>query len=383
MGPSCETMIEVRDTDPEFFVYCDCGFRHSMEYLVSSRTCPRCGKYLLIGGLKEWNPKGAGISRYSSMIPILNLELGSLVGGTPVESVEIFGRRIWFKHEHLNPSGSFKDRGAVIALSVIRKCNKKEVAEDSSGNTAIAIAMFSKKLGLKTTLFIPKDAPSGKVRFLELLGANVIKCDSRAKASEGVLKYVAMNPSVAYVDHLRSPTFIEGAKTIAYEMYEQIGEVGTVIAPVGSGGLMLGLIYGWLELKQLGLINEVPKFVAVQGVEVAPLYTALYGKAPHDKGSSRLADGIRVPNPPRLNEIASLLKKLGGIVKLVNDNEILHSLKMLIDLGIIVEPTSATTLAAFKKLLDEGVELREPIVLVLTGSGMKMIDELHKLTRLV
>ncbi len=348
-----------------------------LTVLAKSSTCPRCGGVLNVIGARVWEPKGRGIARYSRMIPVVNARIGEAIGGTPVEEIEMRGKRLVLKHEHLNLSGSFKDRGTALALSLAFLGGAKEVAEDSSGNTAIAVALLGKRMGLRTTLFVPRDAPRGKLKLMQLLGAKIVPCESRAKATDEVKKYVSNNPSVYYVDHLRNPLFVEGPRTIAYEVFEQVGSVGTVIAPVGSGGLLLGLVNGWIDLLELGLVKKLPKFVAVQGVEVAPLYERMYGSKPSG-GSSKLADGIRVANPPRLNGMIETLRKVRGEVVLVSDRDIVEALRELIDMGIIVEPTSATVLAALNKMLRSGKDLEEPILLVLTGSGLKMVDELRE-----
>ena len=152
-----------------------------------------------------------------------------------------------------------------------------------------------------------------------------------------------------------------------------------VIAPFGSGGLFLGIARGFEKLRSLGLARKQPVMIAVQGVEVHPLYDAVRGPVVAS-GSSRLADGIRVPDPPLLSQGARVVRESGGRVILVNDEEITRALRGLVDRGFIVEPTSATVLAALDKIIDE---LREngvrDVLLPLTGSGLKVLDELVEL----
>ncbi len=377
-------MSEVRDSDPSLELVCrKCSSRFGIELLSHRTTCPVCGGLLDVVGKRVWSPKGRGLIRYAGMLPLgRNLSrILATVGDTPAEEAEIRGKRIIFKHEHLNPSGSFKDRGTAIAISLaLEHRNVAEFAEDSSGNTAIAVSMIARKVRVRASIFVPRDAPSGKLRLLRLLRSKIVTCESRAKATEKVAEYVAGRSDVYYVDHLRNPAYIEGARSIAYEVFEQFGEVGSVVVPIGSGGLMLGVISGWLDLLNLGLVRKVPKVLGVQGVEVAPIYRALYGdRGVVIEGRSRLADGIRVPNPPRAEQLVELLRRVRGDVVLVNDVDIAKALRELIDMGIVVEPTSATVLAALDKARSQGVDLPEPILLVLTGSGMKLIDEVAEI----
>jgi len=371
-------MIEVRDSDPKLSatVICPrCGFRESLSLLCRTRLCPKCGAVLDIEFLRVWEPRGRGLSRYEKMVPVAKSSIMEEIGSTPIAEVEYRGMRLIFKQEFLNPSGSFKDRGSALALSLARACGIGRVVEDSSGNTAISIALLSRRLGLRARVFIPRDAPEGKKKLLKLLGAEIVECASREEASKKVMEIALRNSNVFYVDHLRNPMYIEGSRTIAYEVYEACGEVGTVIVPVGSGGLFLGIAKGFEDLVKLGLMRSAPKLIAVQGYEVAPLYEAFKGMKP-PKMSSKLADGIRVSKPPRLAEMVKVLQICRGEVVLVSDAEIVGALRELIDLGFIVEPTSATVLAALEKLLKHGARLSEPVLLVLTGSGMKMLDDL-------
>ncbi len=374
-------MNEVRDSDPltNFVAKClRCGYKDSLKILCRTRRCPRCGEILNIDGERLWEPRGRGLLRYSKMIPVVDRSLAKIVGSTPAEEIEYGGLKVVLKHEFMNMSGSFKDRGTALAVSLAMHCGAKRVLEDSSGNTAISIALLSRRIGLKATVLIPRDAPTGKKRLLRLLNAEVIECSSRQEASERAVEFASRFNGVVYVDHLRNPMYVEGARTIAYEVYEEYGDIGTIVVPVGSGGLLIGLIRGFEDLVSQGLLSRMPRIVAVQGYEVAPLYESLYRAKP-PRGTSRLADGIRVPNPPRLAEMVSLLRRYRGNVVLVSDDDIVTALHELVDMGFVVEPTSATVLAALRKMMKDGAELTEPVLLVLTGSGMKMLDQISEL----
>ncbi len=301
-------------------------------------------------------------------------------GATPLITIEKAGLRVHLKLEHLNPSGSFKDRGTVLAISHASSVGLRCVVEDTSGNTGISVAMYGTVMGLRTAIVMPRDAPEGKKRAVKLLGGEVIEAPSRGEATT-IARKLVVERGCYYVDHLTSPLYIEGYRTVAYEIFEQIGVPDAVIIPAGSCGLFIGTYRGFEDLKRLGYTRRKPMMIAVQGVEVAPLYEKLYGEKP-PSGSSKLADGIRVPKPPRLEEAISIIRETGGRVVLVNDEDIVSALRELITMGLIIEPTSAAAYAALTKIASELKAMGiEDVVIPLTGSGLKMLEKLDEVLR--
>jgi len=311
------------------------------------------------------------LARYASMLAMVPAKtLGE--GDTPL--IEI-SQGLYVKAEYLNPSGSFKDRGASLCVTHACMHGYSTIVEDTSGNTGIALSMYAARCGMRMRVVVPRDAPEGKVKLLRLLGAEVVFAEDRGSASRIARELASLGEY--YASHLTNPLFIEGPRTIAYEIYEQLGEIDNVVVPVGSGGLVLGIAYGFQDLLKLGLIRRIPRIVAVQRCDVAPLYRAIYGlKEPG--GDAWLADGIRVPDPPRLNEIANVVKHSMGEVILVNNEDIVKALSELVEMGILVEPTAATAFAAYTKLRDK---LAGSTVVVLTGSGSKMLSDLESILR--
>jgi len=327
---------------------------------------------------KMWNPvKGErGLRRYSSMLPLTpSKTLGE--GSTPIVFIDDGGRRVAFKLEMLNPGGSFKDRGANLAVAHASMLGFRCLVEDTSGNTGISITLFGRIYGMKTKIVLPRTAPQGKRRIMELLGAEIVEAPSRSEATNIAFKISSLSDCL-YVNHLANPLFIEGAKTVAYEAFEDMGIPDKVIVPVGSGGLILGIAKGFREIASILGYTKAPQIVAVQGVDVAPLYEALYGSKPQIQDTATLADGIRVAHPPRIEEMKRVIIESGGRVVLVNNNHIVEALAELIDLGFVVEPTSAAAYAAYK-LIKENVNPGETVLIPLTGSGLKMVDQLAEL----
>jgi len=350
-----------------------CGFRESVRKYYW--RCPKCGAPLDVEYEGSWNPRGKGLARYASSLPVSPTKtLGE--GLTPIVKMKINKIKIWFKLEYLNPTGSFKDRGASLSLYFAKKLGYKTAVEDTSGNTGIAVTAYANLYDLKSIIYMPKQAPKGKKNLVKILGGEVIEAPSRAEASKMVLEKIK-EPGVFYVAHIWSPLFIEGNKTIAYEAFEQGFKHGVLAVPIGSGGLLLGVYRGYKDLFNWGLVKEIPFILGIQGCSVQPVYTAIYGK-PLECGESTLADGIMVSNPPRVKEVVDVIKRYGNIV-LVNNDEIIKALKILYKHGLIVEPTSAAVLAGILKALDYGIiDPGDNVLALLTGSGLKTHDILDK-----
>jgi threonine synthase len=324
----------------------NCGFSKVNEY---EPFCPRCHSPLELKG-EIPKPKE----------PLLG------EGNTPIVKVKQDSAQVIFKLEYLNPSGSFKDRGTSLSVWLAKKLNYKCVVEDSSGNTGLSVAMYSSYLGLKSYIVIPKTAGIGKKKLLKTLGANVIEAETREKASEIAEK---LSTSCFYVAHSYSPIFIEGMKTIAKEL-KDYGDWNYIV-PVSSGTLILGIYRG---LRELGFR---PRIYAVQAAEAASLKGHVRLIAEVGGRTSKLADALVLKKPPRLNSIIEVVNDSGGGLIVVGDEAIKSSVKELLSMGFIIEPSSATVWAAYKALRTLG--MHDDFVLPLTGSGLKYYEVLAEL----
>jgi threonine synthase len=342
--------------------------------------CPRCGSPLRLRYARRWEPRRGvwGVARYSTMLPLEpKVSLGE--GGTGLVERRVEDVNVFFKLEFLNPTGSFKDRGTSLAISYASMMGFRSVVEDTSGNTGISVSAYASAAGLKAKIFMPSYAPEGKKTLVRLYGGEIVETPTRGDAAKAVLSE-AKRPGVFYVAHTWSPFYIEGAKTISFEVYEQAGIPDVVVAPVGSGGLFLGIYEGFRELVEQGLAEKIPRLVAVQGYSNPPVYRAFYGREPERGGDSSLADGILVPNPPRLSEIVEALRSARGCVVLVDNDAIVDGLKLLASMGFIVEPTSAAAVAGLLEARRQGcIERGEHVLVPLTGSGLKMAGEIYRL----
>ena len=316
----------------------------------------------------------SGLKRFAPVLPLANLP-ATAIGDTPILTEEIEGVRVWFKLEYLNPGGSFKDRGAYVAVARCAEMGFDSIVVDSSGNAGIASARMGLRLGIGVDVFLPEGTPDGKKRLLRLLGARLHECTGdRMAVHTAALE--ASGGDAAYVGHWWNPYFIHGVKTMAYEAVEQMPTVDCVVAPVGAGTVLLGLHKGFSELAAAGLLSKMPRLIAAQAAGFAPVCAELGVTRPNAE-KSLLADGIAIADPPRRKEMAAAVTATEGFAIIVDDLEIAAALATLVSMGYIVEPTSAVAFAATLTAIRDGRIRRGSSVLVpLTGTGMKVLEEI-------
>lgn len=304
-------------------------------------------------------------------------------GNTPFVSRQIDGNEVHFKLDFLQPSGSFKDRGASVLVSLLRHIGVKKVIEDSSGNAGAALSAYAAAAGIEATIYVPEYTPEGKVVQMRMYGSKVVKVPGqRQDANVAALKAAE---ECMYASHLWHPIFILGLSTQAYEIWENMGRCipQSVILPVGSGGLLEGLYQGFSHLCRAGFSNpecsgpeysgRVPRFIGVQAARCAPIHTAFQRNMDDYTDmevETTIAEGIAVQKPPRARAVLSVIRKSGGYTVSVEEEEIVDAGERLSRMGLFVEPTSASVMAAWQKLERRD---REGAVLVLTGSGLKAI----------
>ena len=292
-------------------------------------------------------------------------------GNTPLVWGEAFGHNVAFKCEFLNPSGSFKDRGSALIVSELSARGIRSVVEDSSGNAGSSLAAYCARAGIYASIFMPESASGPKRRQIEAYGAevNLIK-GARSNSADAVKE--AADEGEHYASHAYLPFNIPGYATIAYELQAQLPETpGTIVTPVGQGGLLLGLGRGFEALLNAGLISRMPRLIGVQARSCAPLWS-LYHYGPAGLGwvaeGQTLAEGIRVHQPLRGDAVFSMIDKHQGMMLAVDEEEILPGQKQLSKRGFYVEPTSAVVWGALSQITGK---TPDPVVVILTGSGLK------------
>lgn len=319
--------------------------------------------------------------RYRTAIPTIGEHPVSLgEGWTPLVTADWDGMPVFMKSEHLMPSGSFKDRGSVVLLNYLKQAGITHILEDSSGNAGASIATYAAAMGIDCRILIPASAPIAKRVQMAAAGAEVIPIEgSRDDVANAA---IAQAESVFYAGHNLQPYFLEGTKTLAFELWEQLDfqAPDCVIVPLGQGANVMGCHLGFSELLNCGAITALPRIYAVQSENCAP-YHAVFEAGGHDpipiNAKPSIADGIASATPIRLRENLAAIRESKGATVTVSENEIVNALRKLTNSGFFVEPTSATVGAAMTKLVNTGrIKQGENIVAVLTGAGLKAVEKI-------
>jgi threonine synthase len=312
--------------------------------------------------------------RYRESIPIeydkniLSVEEGF----TPLLNIHFDEKSTWIKQEQLFSSGSYKDRGASVLMSKVKELGIKKVVQDSSGNAGCAVAMYAALGNINCDIFVGENTSQSKLNQMEMYGAHLHKINgTREDVAEAAFQSAQKN---YYASHCWNPFFFQGTKTFAFEVCEQLGwsAPDVVVVPAGNGTLLLGCYIGFNELFTAGIISKIPKLIAVQSENCAPLFAAFHpnkNETYSTKKSETIAEGIAIAKPIRLNQMLEVVKKTNGHVITVSEMEILDSLKLCGQMGYYIEPTSAATIAGLREYLKESNN--EKIVSLFSGHGLK------------
>lgn len=336
---------------------CDCGSALNLEVM----------EYPSAERFSDLLREERNIWRYEKLLPIKRgITLGE--GLTPVVERKVENRSVFFKLEYISPTGSFKDRGAVMSVSRAKAIGARTIVEDSSGNAGLAYSAYASAASIKARIYVPSDAPIGKRALMRACNAEVIECKTREEASERAISELKDNE--IYVGHTWDPFFLEGMKTEVFEIFESGINPESVIVPTSSGSHLLGVYKGFEDLIQMGFLSNLPEFYVVQSGGITPIYDKIYGRWMGGRGD--LADGLRVANPPRIEQVVEIIKKNGDVLVVDND-EIVSAMKELYQMGLLVEPTSAAAYAGFKK-----VRAKNSLI-PLTGTGIKIVDRIQRI----
>ncbi len=355
--------------------------------------CPRCGGLLDVEveprerpswGL--WERRRPGVWRYRELLPLPRgaepVSMGE--GATPLVPLgrlaERLGlRRAYVKHEGQNPTGSFKDRGMTVAVTLAREAGARAVVVASTGNTAASVSAYAARAGLRSLVVVPQGKTAlGKLGQSILYGATVIEIQgSFDDALAAVMRAVEEDPRL-YPLNSFNPWRLEGQKTLAYEVAEQLGGEAPdwLVVPVGNAGNISAIWKGFKELYRHGLIDRLPRLAGVQAEGAAPLARAWRLGLDHPLFVDRpetVATAIRIGRPVNWPKALRAVRESNGVFISVSDDEIMWAQLALARLeGVAAEPASAASIAGLRRLVEEGVIGRdETVVAVLTGHGLK------------
>ncbi|MFP4632089.1 MAG: threonine synthase [Halobacteriales archaeon] len=326
-----------------------------------------------------------GVWRYSSVLPIETAGSVSLdEGGTPLYDAEKLSRELnvdlYVKHEGMNPTGSFKDRGMTVGVSKAVELGIERVACASTGNTSAALAAYGAAADIPAVVLLPEGKVAlGKVAQALMHGATLVELDGNFDECLRIVRGLA-EEGFFYVLNSVNPYRLEGQKTIAFEVLEQLNwEVPDVtVLPVGNAGNISAIYKGYREMHEAGIIDEVPRMVGVQAEGASPLAAAAKKGGPLEPFESpeTKATAIRIGDPVNAPKARRAIDATDGDALSVSDDELIEAQKQLARAeGIGVEPASATSVAGVKKMLESGdLDEDESVVCVATGHLLKDPD---------
>ena len=344
---------------------CDCG--GALNLIADSRILPNAQV-----------PAAMSLWRYREALPIdAETEIVTLGEGmTPLVPLDVDEPEHFVKLDYLCPTGSYKDRGASVLLTHLKALGVESVVEDSSGNAGAAIAAYSARAGIRCTIYCPASTSKGKLRQISAYGAELKLVEGNRMATTEAVKLAA--ETTCYASHNWHPFFLEGTKTLAYEITEQLGwrPPTHIICPVGFGSIYLGLAIGFRELQTQGIIESIPRLLGVQPDVCCPIHNAYVENGTSisrmKQSEDTLAEGITAERPIRGDNILEALRFTNGAFTTVNDIDITEGMKTLAAKGIYVEPTSAVVVKAYQKFQEAGIiRAGDMTVSILTGIGLK------------
>jgi threonine synthase len=353
--------------------------------LDTPRWCGDAQEPLLLTDLPGLTPEGIdrgerSLWRYRAALPPLTgapISMGE--GCTPLVPRSVGGATALLKCEWFMPTGSFKDRGASVMLSLLRAQGIQAVLEDSSGNGGAAIAAYAAAGGMRAKIMVPSSTSPAKTVQSRASGAEIaLVPGSRQDCADAAMREAA---NTFYASHNWHPFFLQGTKTLAYELWEDLGfkAPDNVIVPCGAGSNVLGCGIGFSELLRAGQIERVPRIFAAQPANCAPIAREFLD-LDAVPAQPTIAEGTAIAQPIRARECIGVLRLSQGGAVMLSEAEIGQACLDLARSGVYVEPTCAQAAAAFAKLLAAGtINAGETTVVVLTGTGLKSTPRIAEL----
>lgn len=346
---------------------CDCGGMFNLEYIKRK-----------INFDETAISRNHSLWKYIDALPFHKEDVYSDVtlgeGGTPLIKVD---ENVFAKADYYMPTLSFKDRGAAVLVSMAKKLGVREVVADSSGNAGTAIAAYCARAGIKCNVFVPDSTSDKKIKQIEAHGAVIHKIKgSREDTATAAIKMV--NDSKAfYASHIYNPLFWEGTKTYFYEVFEDLNfkMPEAFVIPVGNGTLLIGAYIAFKEMLSWGLIDKMPKILAVQATNCAPILNAfLKGETVVNECENlgTLAEGIAIASPARGEEILKAVRETGGDIIGVSEESIASAREVMSSKGMYIEITSAANYAGYLEYIKKYPDIKsKTVIFPLCGAGIK------------
>lgn len=320
------------------------------------------------------------IREYWDLLPVRKEEsiITLLEGNTPlipssrIKNEMTSGMDLYFKYEGLNPTGSFKDRGMTVAVSMAKEMGSKAVICASTGNTSASAAAYASRAGIKALVLIPEGKIAlGKLSQAMAHGAQVLQIEGNFDEALQIVREISETEPVTLVNSL-NPYRIEGQKTASFEIIDHLGFAPTYhCLPVGNAGNITAYWKGYKEYWEKGRVETLPKMLGFQAEGAAPIVRGKIIERPET-----IATAIRIGNPASWKQAGAAREESGGLIDMVSDDEILEAYRLMAGLeGIFCEPASAASLAGVIKLDKKGFFKKgDVLVLTITGHGLKDPD---------
>ncbi|MDH6223065.1 pyridoxal-phosphate dependent enzyme [Streptomyces sp. MJP52] len=318
--------------------------------------------------------------RYHATLPVPAARRVSLGEGcTPMVPVVWAGRRVHFKLEWFNPTSSFKDRGVSVMVSHLAAHGADRVLEDSSGNGGAAVAAYAAAAGIRAKIIVPASTSAAKILQARAYGAEIeFVGGTRDEVSDEAIR---QSEQIPYASHNWHPMFIQGTKTIAYEMWESLDFTApdNVVLVAGAGSNIIGCDVAFGELLDAGQIDRRPRLFVGQPEHWATIADTFNGIDPAGRGERvpTIAEGASIAHPVRLPEAVDAIRRSDGAAYAVPEAEIHAAVRALSTRGLYAEPTSSVAAATLDHFIAIGeIAPDETTVVVLTGAGLKSAEKM-------
>jgi len=365
-----------------------CGAEYSPDAIVYN--CEKCGHLLAVKydlskitiTHEEILQRPISLWRYKEFLPVKIEPVTLQEGGTPLYHLKRLGEEmgltnLYAKHEGMNPSGSFKDRGMTLGVSMAKQLGKNIVACASTGNTSASMAVYAAKANMPAVVLLPAGHVAlGKIAQALMHGAKVISIRGNFDRALEMVHELCLSHGIYLLNSI-NPYRLEGQKTIGFEIVDQLGCVpDRIVLPVGNAGNISAVYKGLCEWKEIGYIDRLPKMTAIQAEGAAPVVAAIKGHLPEvvvEQNPETIASAIRIGAPVNAEKALRAIRETGGTAESVTDAEILAMQRDLARYeGIGVEPASAASVAGIRKMAEMGLlDKDEKIVCVVTGHLLK------------
>jgi threonine synthase len=327
-------------------------------------------------GRDDIDTRERSIWRYRAALPVEIARPVSMGEGcTPLVQKNWGTARPYFKLEWFNPTSSFKDRGAAVMISFLRQLGVDAILEDSSGNGGAAIAALGAAAEIKVKILAPSYTPAAKVAQIRAFGAEVQLVEGPREESE--YEAIRQSEKIFYASHNWHPFFLQGTKSVAYELWEDLNFTApdNVIIPTGAGSNVLGCHIGFKELLAAGQIARMPRIFVAQPLNCSPIDASFHAgvEGMVDRAvKPTIAEGTAIKRPVRLMELLRAIRESGGQTIALTEEQIMAAVRRMAATGLYVEPTSASAAAAIDVLLERGaIRANETTVALMTGTGLK------------